>query len=198
MKLMNLAFLWALIGFTCSNPLPHVTSFSYSVWLVRLKKEQIDQTLKGSWRSVDSVSDSSVEDSKPVALAYGVARDVQRWRRLWVKCSSIFSHSRTEFFQSNSIASVLRSSQSPHKSLGANSDTSGAQITITGLPSEEAGTLGEDLAAVKEDAAATRTAILETKGSQNLEREREGYFQRSLAHVLELSTYLQQQDVQLD
>lgn len=74
-------------------------------------------------------------------------------------------------------------------------DTGVMKITIEGSSSQTLATPHEVLEATVEDASQFQAVDEDTTPSQNMELEKQAYLKRSLSHVLELSNYLQQQDI---
>ena len=74
-------------------------------------------------------------------------------------------------------------------------DTAVMKITAVGSSSQTLVTPHEVQEATGKDVSESQAVDEDTAPSQNMELEKQAYLKRSLSHVLELSHYLQQQDI---
>lgn len=126
--------------------------------------------------------------------AQSLARNAQRWKS-WLKWSSNgLSVSIHDPLHGTPTSSTQQSAQDHHESATI-LDTAVVKITIEGSSSQNLATPNEVPEATKDDASQTQSIDEHTAASQNMELEKQAYLKRSLFHVLELSNYLQQQDI---
>lgn len=74
-------------------------------------------------------------------------------------------------------------------------DTAVIKIAVEGSSSQSLATPHEVPKVTLDDSSQSQSVDEDTAPSQNMELEKQAYLKRSLSHVLELSNYLQQQDM---
>ena len=127
--------------------------------------------------------------------AQSLTRNIQRWKSWLNWSSSDRSVSIQNSLHETPTPPTQQNAQDRHEKSTITLDTAVVKITVEESSSQNLATPHEVPEITQDDSSQSQSVDEDTAPSQNMELEKQAYLKRSLSHVLELSDYLQQQDI---
>ena len=141
----------------------------------------------------------SPENLNSLLSAQSFTRNVQRWKSWLNWSSSGLSVSIDTSLHGTPTSPTKQNAQDHHEESAVESeatlDTAVVKITVEASSSQNLATADGVPKVTQDDSSQSQSVDKDTAPSQNMELEKQAYLKRSLSHVLELSDYLQQQDI---